>query len=265
MRPTGRTDAGPQSSAGVPGAAPQPSSPWRRSLGRRQPRSPPAGLGLGPGLGRRSRGHPGARRAGWRRPERPQGGQDYGQAERPSGGHVAGPVVAQHDRRQSDPGDRDRRSRHRRPRRRPLASVGAGPGVVVAHGHEEGQADASTVAVVVAGEPTAGQAVARVDPSTKPSPTEPRLGSRFNRRPTAVAPQGAQAAWSAGRPAAVVGATGAGGGATTWPPPTTTGCTDVKSGPRTRASASGNEASATRVAPGTAAATVRAASSRPAP
>jgi hypothetical protein len=38
------------------------------------------------------------------------------------------------------------------------------------------------------------------------------------------------------------------------------GCTDVKSGPRTRASASGNEASATRVAPGTAAATVRAAS-----
>src|SRR5664280_1421856 len=58
---------------------------------------------------------------------------------------------------------------------------------------------------------------------------------------------------------------GAGGGATTWPPPTTTGCTDVKSGPRTRASASGNEASATRVAPGTAAATVRAASSRPAP
>jgi len=33
------------------------------------------------------------------------------------------------------------------------------------------QSGASTVAVVAAGEPPAGQAVARVDPSTKPSPT----------------------------------------------------------------------------------------------
>src|SRR5664280_2409134 len=39
--------------------------------------------------------------------------------------------------------------------RRPPASVGAGPGVAVAHGHEEGQTDAGR---------------ARVDPSTKPSP-----------------------------------------------------------------------------------------------
>src|SRR5664280_2946721 len=85
------------------------------------------------------------------------------------------------------------------------------------------QSGASTVAVVAAGEPPAIQAVARVDPSTKPSPIQPRLGSRFERRPTAVAPQGAQAAWSAGRPAAVVGAAGAGGGASTWPPATTTG------------------------------------------
>jgi hypothetical protein len=54
--------------------------------------------------------HAGLTYAPWSLGSRSQGGQDYGSAEQPSGGHVTGPVVALHDRRQSDSGDRPRRS-----------------------------------------------------------------------------------------------------------------------------------------------------------